>query len=366
MVTTIILPRVLRNGLAACCFLLSLLICALFGQAAVINSMKTEVISTTQGKFIMSHRTPALETDVLMPIFSGGELVESQVYRVRDRKAHDLLLLVRIHKLLQKPATEVQQYYLTKLGKTAAQQTDKDNGEITITIGEKEHFRLVVITPNKDGCDLLLERVQQFTPPSRIYTATEQQAIRVIKNVAATYRTAQRISYDMIQQVSPQEKGAQQPPALTWKVNFTPSFLDATARVGNTQALHLSVEKDVKTAQTVLRVHRQQGKDELRPIKDKITLDTIPEMSDDPVIALALGNEFINDQLDYLTIQQVRGISNMQQTEVTLTYPDRGEVQHFFIDLQRTQLLRCITEVTDDGDKTITTRTYTNVRVEAK
>lgn len=143
-------------------------------------------------------RPGAVRNDGIIEVKENGlwEFRHNNQRRVIGRI--DLLLLVRIHKLLQKPATEVQQYYLTKLGKTAAQQTDKDNGEITITIGEKEHFRLVVITPNKDGCDLLLERVQQFTPPSRIYTATEQQAIRVIKNVAATYRTAQRISYDMI------------------------------------------------------------------------------------------------------------------------------------------------------------------------
>lgn len=325
-------------------------------------TIQKELVPTPGGNFYIWHRTPAAEADLGMPIVTGATVQQSFVYRVRDRKLRDLQFLARVQLTSPQPADELRQWYLATLGNGAAQETDAKNGEITIVVGEKDDFRMVVITPQPQGCQLRLEHVQQFTIPARVFTAQEQPVVNLLGEVADNYHAARRVSYTMQQEVVlPPEAGEEQPGTLNWSVDFQrPARLTVTAQVEKIVALKIT------TAKQALQVETQTGKPEIRPIADEITLDDVPELNEDPAVGLIFGESLIDDQLDDLTMRDIKDRQGKRQVEVTLVYTDQHETLRLLIDPQNKTVLRCETSITDEGETTKVIRTYTKMTLERR
>lgn len=325
-------------------------------------SYTNELVHTEEGNFYLTHRTPAKSADVRMPIFSGGTTEESFAYRVRDRKLRDLLFLARMRITYPRPAGDLKLFYLGALGETAAEETDAKTGVITLTAGEQDHFRLVEITPQEQGCAVKLERVQQFTIPPRVYTETEQRIVRVLNDVASRYRTAEVVSYIVEQTMilpkdTPKEE---QPPTLLWSVAFTrPAQLAVTTSAGRD-----SVGMRITTKDGALRVHQPAAEeDEVREIVGGyLSINDVPELRNDPVARLMLGGTLLTDQLDYIGMSSVKDVPTNRQAEIILTYPDRQETLHLFIDLRQKTILRCETVVSHDGQTARTIRSYRTIK----
>jgi hypothetical protein len=327
---------------------------------AVAPTATKDVVETADGNYQMCYRAPAQEADLGMPIYPRGTVTESLAYRVRNRHNFDLLALARVRLSSPRNCEEIRRYYLAAFGAGTTQHTDKRTGEITLAAGKKDHFRLVVITPSAQGCALQLEQVQQFTPPARVYTPDEQRVVALLNGLLQHYHTASHVAYTMTQRLQATDTAAHaQPPVLTWHVAYTrPRTLTVTAQVGQTVALRLA------TDQQQLHIYRQLGGATVRAFAGPVTIDTTPELADDPVAGLMLGETPLNSQVDFLAMQGVKGIPTAQQEEIILTYPDDHETLHLFVDIQHKTVLRAET-VTTDGKQTLTAvRTYTLVTVQ--
>lgn len=315
-------------------------------------SLDRELVHTPEGNFYMWHRSPAQEADLGMPFLQGGETKESLVYRVRDRKLRDQLFFVRVHQVTTQSVDQVQQFYAGVLGNDAVQTSDPKTGEISISAGTRDHFRLVVITPKEQGCDVRLEHIQQFTVPERVFTEAEQRAIHVLNAISERYKTSQRVTYVMEQRAI--LTGAQTPPPLlTWNIDFTrPKQVLITAETGKITGIRITTENDN------LRVHPQVGNDELRPLTGELTIDNVPELQDDPVANLMLGKSLITDQLDFISIDAVPGVPTYVQALIVLTYPDTNETLRLTVNLQRKTILRCETVITNGTERVTMVRVY--------
>ena len=321
------------------------------------NNAVTEKVHTADGTMTVYYRTPASAADLGLPLPAGAVVSASLVYRVRDRKERDHLLLARTDCTSTQSAADVRQFYLDALGKEALADTDAKSGEITITLGVKEHARLVSITPNKTGCAVRLEQVQQFTIPPRVYTHDEEQAVKLLNAVAATYQSARAVSYTMTQLTAMPAgtPAAERPPALIWTVSLTrPGNLRITAAAEGTLGLEITSEKDA------LRVHHQRGKDEMRPIDKTITIDAVPEVGEDPVARMLLGNSLIDEQVEQISMTEGTG---RKQDEVTIVLglPEQHAVATLLIARKRQVVLSCTTVVTEDKQVTTVTRNYSHL-----
>ena len=327
-------------------------------EEPVLPMPVSHIAHTAEGNFTVYHRAPAEAQDLGLPFVPAGEMHASVVYRVRDHKERDLLYFAQASFTIHQSMGAVRRFYLPALGKGVAQETNVKTGVITLTAGEKDHFRLVAITPKGNGCDLLLEQVQQFTLPPRVFTAPEKRIIQLLDSVSATYRTARQVSYAMEQRTVSQEtdKPARPARALSWKVRFTrPAQFVAVAGVNGVPGLAIRVDKGQ------MHVQRQMGMTEDRKITGRLTLDDLPEMQDDSVARLMLGESFVTPVLETLRQQPVTGVPPSEQTDMILTFPQLNETLHLIIDLRKKQILRSEMVVTE-ADETVTiTRTYTQV-----
>lgn len=346
--------------LLVCVLCLCALAFSCFKARAEEQMPVSEVARTPEGNFTIFHRTPASTADLEMPIPKQCTMGVSTVYRVQDRKGRNLLYLARAELTTAQSAASIIAFYQHALRKDAEQERETKTGTVTLTDGEKDHFRLVAITPKGAGCTFRLEHVQHFTIPPRVYTKSEQQVIDLLHAVAANYATAQQVSYEMEQRVimSVKDKTEKAPPTLHWKTVFTrPGQLHVTAGADEVVALEISTEGES------LKVHRQVGGDETREFVGSITLDDLPEMQDDPVAGLMFGETLVNRLLDTLSMRAIKGTPAGEQTEVILTYPDTNETLHLIIDLRKKIILRSETIITDDTESVTNVRTYTNTTV---
>jgi hypothetical protein len=340
-----------------CGWLLLLLLLGGVSAWADDAGVTTERVHTADGTFTVYYRTPALEEDLGVPLPAHGVVGASFVYCVRDRKERDLLHLARVEITTPQSAAELQQYYLTALGATAQQETDAKTGEITITAGVRDHARLVTITPKAAGCALRLEQVQQFSIPPRIYTHEEKQVIALLNAVAASYQTADTVSYTVTQRTTLPVKtpATAQPSLLTWTLSLRrPTDLHVTAAVEDAVGLEITSEKDA------LLVHRQRGKDETRPLNKSVTIEDVPELAEDPVARMLFGNSLIDDRVEQISMSA--GAENHKgEMTVVLSYPDDNAVATLRIDRKKKVVLACTTVVTEEEQVTTTTRTYSNL-----
>ena len=354
--------RLARYACLLLTFLLSLLCAAQEVTAPAPVLLVPEVVKTPEGNFFVYHRAPAGEDDLGMPIVQSLAVVDTLVYRIRDRKRRDLLFFARhtISSVLTPEAARL--YYLNALGEGATESRDEVSGEITLAAGEADHLRLVVITPQDGGCRLRLQRVQKFTIPPRVYTAQEAQIVALLAEVVAGYRAQAEIRYTVEQRVilpddAPADERAD---PLFWHIHFVlPAQLTLSAGVGDTIGLRIS------TKEGQLHVEQQTGETETRDIGEQLTLETLPELADDPVSGMVLGNSLINHLLEEMYMETVTPPGKGQQAKITLQYPDTGEVLTLFIDLQTKRVLHCATVTTTDGHVSTVTRDYGQYQVGA-
>lgn len=313
-----------------------------------------ERVHTADGTFDVYYRTPAQSVDLGLPLPPDAAVATSFVYRVRDRKERDRLFLARVEFSSAQSVSAMQKFYLKALGKSARQASDAKSGEITITTGVKDHARLVIITPQTTGCKLRLEQVQHFTIPARIYTHEEQKADTLMNTVAANYHSARAVSYTLseVTTMPPGTSVRQIPPPVTWTVSLTrPTNLHVTAEVAGKVALEISSDKDA------LLLHRQQGKDETRPLQKTITIADVPELGEDPVARMILGNKLIDEQVEQISMTAGVGSHAGEQTLV-LGMPEQQAIVTLVINEMTKTVLSCVTVVTDEENTTTVTRTY--------
>lgn len=317
-------------------------------------SQEHHLVRTEDGNFTLWHRIPAEEADFGLPFWQEGVVQTSFAYRVRDRKQRDLLFLARMRLTSGKSVEVARAYYATALGAPVTQEVNAKTGEITLVSGEKENFRLVTILPHAQGCEVTVQRVQEYTVPPRVFDAREQRVLRVLTEVTKHYQMAQHVAYTMEQRTTlPASAGQQQPPVLTWTIDFTrPAQLTLTAAVGDTTGLRITTEQDG------LHVARQMEQGEVRPLKGTLTIDDVPELQDDPVARMVLGDPLVSDRLDFLAMQAVPGVPDNKQADITLTYPETNTTWHLIVDLQLAIVLRCEATITDGQDNYRVVRSY--------
>ena len=350
----------IRHGYAA--IALGALLAIGFAGAAETGALppaEKETVRTAQGLVKLFYRTAVVESDLEMPIYQPGELLESGAYRVRDRKNRDLLHYVFVTFRTEERQETVAGYYLAALGEDARRETDKNSGEVTVFSGGKDDCRIATLTLREGYCHLKLERVQRFTLPPRVYDAREQQVIRVLDEVAGAYRAARRVAYSAVQRVGMTPALNAPAPDLTWSVDFVrPTQLTVTAAVKDTVGLRI-VTRDGK-----LIVTRQRGEPEERAIEHTITSALAPEMDGDTVARLMLGDALISDAVDYLGLAPVGDEPLHRQVEAVLTFPDDATTLRLRIDRQRNIITRSETIVAREEGRSRVVRTYSAIVVE--
>lgn len=316
-----------------------------------------EVAHTDTGTFLIWHRSPALETDLGMPVLPADATVQdSIVYRVRDRKRFDVARYARVRLSTTQPPQTLVAAYTRALGEVQTV-TDATSGEITLSSGVQNDFRLVIITPAAKDCTVRLERVQRFTVPLRVYTPREQRVQRVAAEITRTYRTASFMSYQVDQQpIAPlPDKGSV--PTLHWTITFRrPAELTVEATQDGALGLR------IVTRDGALVVTHPGKPDEIRPIPSSgLTLEHVPELADDPVACLLLGEELITPDVDYFTLASVQTLPTHQQQDLVLTLPEMTLTLRLRFDLVRRSILHSETLVRADETTTGMRRTYDHV-----
>ena len=305
-----------------------------------------ETVVTSDGIFLLWHRTPAQAVDVGMPVLHDSLTLESFAYRVRDRKRRDLLQYARMRLATTAPLAAVTQFYCAALGKAVVQSTNKENGEVTLAAGSKDNLRMVTITPQEKNCHIRLERTVRYTIPPRIFTAGEQQVIRVLTEVGHTYQSARQVRLTAVQHtvLLDQKAPGKNPPDVTWTYDFShPDRLQISATTGTKSVLTMT------TSEGNLIVTAPQRQEEKRPIEGKITTELVPEIQDDPVARLMLGESLIIPALDFLSLDAMPGAAAGRQVKIALTYPDKRAKLFLIVDLQQKTILRS-EMLTDEED----------------
>lgn len=323
-----------------------------------------EIARTVQGTFLVWHRSPALAADIEMPVFGNSLTLESFTYRVRDRKRRDVLRYARIKLTSGQPLEDITGFYRRALGKQVVQETAPNTGEVTLASGTKNNVRLVSIFPYANYCHIRLERVQHFTIPPRVYTARERQVMRVVQQVERAYLAAPHVAYHMAQhsEILHCAEHEEPPPALDWTVDFQrPAQLRCT--VTSAKGMELSL----LTQDGNLLVSMPGKAMEKRPLTGAgaLTAALLPELQDDLVARLMLGDPLISPEIDFLDLQPVKGVPANQQARVALTFPDKRISLSLVIDLPRKTLLRSEILLTQDDHVERIIRVYTDMRVDA-
>jgi hypothetical protein len=90
----------------------------------------------------------------------------------------------------------------------------------------------------------------------------------------------------------------------------------------------------------------------------------LPELQDDPVARLMLGDALITPAVDYLTLSAVAGTPAGQQTEVIFTFPDHDAKLVLFLDLRQKTILRSEMSATYEDGKQHTVHTYKHMQLD--
>ena len=316
-----------------------------------------ETVHTEDGTYFLWHQSPATAADLEIPLMQG-KVQESFAYRVRDRKQRDILRYARVSFTIAQSPAEVINFYHTSLGKQAVVNTAQKSGEVTLTTGTQDNLRLVTATPQAHGCLVQLERVQRFTIPPRSYTAQEHQVLRVLESVAQHYRMARHVAYT-VEQHSTTNKSHTMTETQSWVVDFhRPDGLQISVTTGAKTVLTISAQEHR------LVVTATGAKEQRRTFGAKITPELLPELRDDPVARLMLGDALVTASVDYLTLSRVAGAPPEQQAEVILTYPDRNATLFLYLDLRQKTILRSeMLTPQEDGRQRIV-RTYRHMQVD--
>jgi len=350
-----------------------------------------ESAHTPKGVFLMWHRAPATEKDLGMPLYRQGTTLESYTYRVRDRKRRNFLFYACVRLTTKQTVAELLDYAQRALGADAQRETDAQTGVVTLVAGSKQDCRIVEVTPGKEGCQLKLEHVQHFEIPPRVYTAQEKKVLQQLSALTAAYHSASHVAYRVEQRVevipsappkkphtpasaatarklpttlpkTPSHAPATAPVAEAsslpqiWNVDFTrPDHLNVTAMVNGVVGLHLSAQDG--NLQVI-----NPGKNTLqRTIGNTLTMDKVPELQDDAVARLMLGDSLISDKVDYLALLPVPGMPINEQVEIVLTYPIDQITVRLRIDRRRQVIIRGEILHTDEERTLRVERTYSNM-----
>jgi hypothetical protein len=327
----------------------------------LLDAVTTETVRTPAGIRTIVHRVPAREDDLGMAIFPDVLVRETFAYTVRDRKGRDVMAYARVRFNTEAPARDVIAFYIKSLGAGVKRDTDKETGEVTLSAGDADDVRLVTVTPLAASCALRLERARHFAVAPRVYTPQETEALATLEAVAAAYRTAARVTYKVEQRT---EHAAVVPPAppeppVQWLVDFVrPGQLVATATLQDVPLLRLL------TKDGVLTVKRGQGAEDQRTLEaGALTPDLLPELRDDVVARLMLGDELAS-QAEEITRQPVDG-GPATQVWLRLTFPDVEAELRLLLDTARQQVLRAEMQAVREGETTRIVRIYTLVARDA-
>jgi hypothetical protein len=323
------------------------------GDTPVEHVEKETIYTDTYGTVTQLYRAVATEADLGMPIWRNGQLLDSGVFRVRDRKDRDMVRYAFARVSITQRMEVVAAFYLKALGGDARRETDKDTGEVMVFVGDRANSRVVRINPKNGNCHLLLEHVEHFAILPREYTEREQQVARVVEDISRAYRQAGRVAYTMEQQVVTDPPAERPAPVLTWKVDFRrPRQLTVNVSAEGMVGLDISTRDDklIFTRPEQEAVEREFGA--------AITSDAVPELRNDPVARLVFGDVLLSDDIDYLALLPVGDAPLAQQVEVVLTFPEDLAVLHLQIDRLRQVITRAVTVVRQDGLETRVIRTY--------
>jgi hypothetical protein len=185
---------------------------------------------------------------------------------------------------------------------------------------------LVTVTDKDKYCRIKLERVRQYAVAPRVYTDREQKILSILQDVAAKYRQTRRLQYGMTR-TDTGSGVAQNLAPLQMRVDFImPDKITVKGdRVGKP-------EVRIWSKPNGLLVQRDGAKDVLRSISGRLTTEDLPELDDDSVARMMLGENVINNSTDYIMIQDAPRVKKGPQSEVVLTFPEDKAVMHIFID----------------------------------
>lgn len=285
-----------------------------------------DAVATPQGTFALWYRSPASITDVEMPNPDKSLVINSFVYRVRDRKNRDILRYSRVYMTTSVETPEqIANFYRAVFGKNYGEATDADKKETLLCSGIDGDFRLVTIMDKGKYCRIKLERVRQFAVPPRVYTDREQKILSLLQDVAAKYRQTRRLQYNMTRTDTGTGVATNLAP-LQMKVDFI--MPDKITVKGDRAG---KPEVRIWTKSNGLLVQRDGAKDVLRSITGQLTTDDLPELEDDAVARMMLGENVINNATDYIMIQDAPKGNKGPQSEVVLTFPEDKATMHIFI-----------------------------------
>jgi len=349
--------------------LVGMLVCALWlsafsapgraEDAPAVPTGKETVYTDAYGTVTQLYRDSATEADLGMPVWQDGELLSSGVFRVRDRKDRDMLRYAYARFSAAQGMEEVAAFYLRALGKGARRDTDKDTGEVTVFIGDKENSRVVTISPKNGNSLLLLEHIEHYTIPPRVYTEQEKQVKRVVEEISRAYREARRVSYTMEQQVETDPPAEKPAPALTWKLDFRrPRQFSLSVSAMGMVGLEIATQGDK------LVISRPGEEAVERQIGPVLASSNVPELRNDPIARLLFGDALISEQVDSLALLPVGDIPLDREVEAVLTYPEDKAVLHLRIDRQRGVITRVTTVVRQEEGETRVIRSYTDTVLE--
>lgn len=285
-----------------------------------------DAISTPQGTFALWYRSPANITDMEMPNPDQALTINSFVYRVRDRKQRDILRYSRVYMTTSTETPEqIANFYRQVFGKNYGEATDATKKETVICSGVDGNFRLVTIMDKEKYCRIKLERVRQFTVAPRVYTDQEQKILTLLQDVAAKYRQTHRLQYSSTRTDSGSGVAKNLAP-LQMKVDFI--MPDKITVKGDRAG---KPEVRIWTKPTGLLVQRDGAKDILRSITGPLTIDDVPELEEDSVARMMLGENVISNSTDYIMIQDAPKSKKGPQSEVVLTFPEDNATMHIYI-----------------------------------
>jgi len=342
-------------GLLVCALCLAVLGAPVWAEDAPAATTEKETVDTdAYGTVTQFFRARVAEDDLGMPVWQDGQLLNSGVYRLRDRKNRDLLRYAFARFSTTQHAETIVAFYLKALGKDARRETDKGTGAVTVFTGDAQNSRVVTITPQDENCRLLLEHVEHFTVAPRVYTEREQQVARVVEEMSRAYQQTQHLAYTLEQQVVTVPPADKPAPVLVWKVDFRrPRQLILNVSAEGVVGLDIATRKDK------LVITRPGQEPTERNTGAALTVETVPELQSDPVARLFLGDALLTDDIDYLGVQPVGDAPLAQQIEVVLTFPEDQTVLRLQIDRQRRVISRAETVVRQDDRETHVIRTYT-------
>ncbi|MEI6519912.1 MAG: hypothetical protein WCO98_07730 [bacterium] len=314
----------------------SILLMLLFGSllavlaAKPISSTKApalkDAISTPQGTFALWYRSPATVTDMEMPNPDQALTINSFVYRVRDRKQRDILRYSRVYMTTStKTPAQIAAFYRQVFGKNYGEATDVTKKETLICSGVDGNFRLVTIMDKDKYCRIKLERVRQYSVAPRVYTDREQKILSLLQDVAAKYRQTHRLQYNMTR-IDSGSGVAKNLAPLQMKIDFI--MPDKITVKGDRAG---KPEVRIWTKPNGLLIQRDGAKDVLRSITGPLTTEDLPELEEDSVARMMLGENVINNSTDYIMIQDAPKTKKGPQSEVVLTFPEDKATMHVYI-----------------------------------